>query len=96
MPFDYVIVIKGSDAGSSIMKVNIIQDKLSDKLAYGIFMTQMISPAEEDYPVSNIGVLAMAERVTKNVCLLPVRSQPDSAGTRKSSLKEALKGALNA
>lgn len=43
-----------------------------------------------------VGALAAVEQVMENVCLLPVRSQPDSAGTRKSSLKEALKGALNA
>jgi hypothetical protein len=43
-----------------------------------------------------VGALAAVEQVTENVCLLPVRNQPDSAGTRKSSLKEALKGALDA
>jgi hypothetical protein len=39
-----------------------------------------------------VGAMAAVEQVTENVCLLPVRNQPDSDGTRKSSnLKEVLK-----
>jgi hypothetical protein len=40
-----------------------------------------------------VEALAVVEQVTENVCLLPVRSQLDSAGKRKSfNLKETLKG----
>jgi hypothetical protein len=41
-----------------------------------------------------VQALAEVEQDTENMCLLPVRSQPDSAGKRKSSnLKETSKGA---
>ena len=44
-----------------------------------------------------VEALATVEHVTENVSLLPVRSQPDSAGTRKSfNLKKTLKGARDA
>jgi len=38
-----------------------------------------------------VGAIAAVEQVTENVSFLPVRSQPDSAGIRKSSLKETSK-----
>jgi hypothetical protein len=44
-----------------------------------------------------VGALATVEQVTENMCLLPVQSQPGSAGTRKSSnSKVALEGAIDA
>jgi len=44
-----------------------------------------------------VRAIAAVEQVTENVCLLPVRSQSSSTGTKKSpDLKEALDGALDA
>jgi len=44
-----------------------------------------------------VEALAAVEQVTENVSLLPVRSQPDSAGKRKSfNLRKTLKGTRDA
>ena len=44
-----------------------------------------------------VEALAAVEQVTENVCLLPVRNQSGSSGTRKSfNLKETLNGARDA
>jgi len=45
------------------MKVAIIQDKLSDKLADENFATHKISPVEEDYSVSSMAELVRQRKI---------------------------------